>query len=255
MLKNIFIMLSPRTPIQDPGNTYMPNPRKISGKSNFWQSFFGIGISIIFFLIHSWSPLNAGKIDMDKIIITSNRASCKKDPHNPNLLIFQYLDNVRVKMFRGSTITADTLEVAFNAKEVVKTNNVPATNKKNPETETPTLNNFKHIIFKQHVCVHHKNRKLFADTAYVYPSTKKCMLDGNVKIEQTKKTKKDVPVIIQSSRADIDFFTDAISFSGSEKKPVRTVISLEGKQLFKKKNTVPQALVPPVNKEKIVCPK
>jgi len=160
---------------------------------------------------------------LEKIIITSTRALCKKDAKNPGLVIFQYLEDVRVKMFQDSLITADCLDIIFNEKEISKDDET--------KQNKPSLNSFKQIIFKNNVCVRHKHRKVFADTAHVYPAAQKCILEGNVRIEQTKKSKKDVPVVIKSSKAEIDFAADIVNFLGTPKKPVYTVINLEGQRL------------------------
>ena len=105
------------------------------------------------------------------------------------------------------------------------------------------LNNFKKITFKNNVCITNAHRKATADNAELFIENKKCILLGNVKIRQTKQKLSDIPVSIDSQRAEFSFDDKQISFSGSTKNPVSTTIVLDGhpamaykKDLNKKKS-------------------
>ena len=72
-----------------------------------------------------------------------------------------------------------------------------------------------------------------------YLQEQRCILEGHVKIWQRKTSPRDIPIAIQSNKAELKLLTEQISFLGSSEQPVCTTIVLEGHPALapkKKKN-------------------
>ncbi len=169
---------------------------------------------------------------LSKIIITSTNATCAKDTANKDLFVFQYRDNVRVEFADKSTVTSDLLDIVFDG-------NMHHNGPKNKKGTKSGLQNFKQITFKDHVCITNAQRKATANSARFYLKDQRCVLDGDVKIWQTKQTAHDIPVAIQSQQAELNLITGEVQLLGSTQKPVSTTIVLEGHPAinYKKKSS------------------
>ena len=183
----------------------------------------------IFFLIPlvSWAPLDAFSVHelFSKIIITSDQATCSKDHKNSGCFVFQYKKNVMVTFADKSTVSADFLEVVFDSK--MKKNTTHASKKKQHHN-TAELNNFKQITFKNNVRIKNAQRSAQADQALLHLQDQRCVLEGNVKIVQTKEKEDDVPVEIKSQKAELNMTTGEVNFLGTSLDPVHTTVLLEG---------------------------
>ncbi|MBD3273399.1 hypothetical protein GF385_03570 [Candidatus Dependentiae bacterium] len=163
------------------------------------------------------------KNPFSEIKITSKRAVCQKDKANKSVFNFTYIDNVEINFADGSFAKADKLSIKINTKKI---NN----NEKN-KTE-----NIKKITLNKNVFLKRENRIIKTDKAEIFPTTKICKLSGNIKIEQTKKSEKDLPIITECQNAHLDLVTEKINFFGNKNKPVNSIIKLEGHPgLVKKK--------------------
>lgn len=178
---------------------------------------------------------------LSKIVITSTNATCAKNPSSQGSFIFTYQDNVHVTFADQSTVTAESLEIIINGKIKDKKN---AQEEESTITKQPSLSNFKQIIFKENVCFTSVNRKATAQTAHFYLQDQYCILEGNVKIWQAKSSPKDVPITLESQKAELHLATGQLKMLGSAQKPVSTTILLEGhpalqkrEKKSKKKNT------------------
>ena len=89
------------------------------------------------------------------------------------------------------------------------------------------MSNVKKITFKNSVCISNKNRIASANSAIINLLENTCLLDGNVKIKQTKNKQNDVPLDVESSQALINLKTSEIILQGSQQTPVSTVIELD----------------------------
>lgn len=178
---------------------------------------------------------------LSKIVITSHKAICQKDPINAQLFMFNYLGNVKVVFADNSTITADSLEVLFDGKAIEKTIKTDptqtTTQHKNSRTHTnTTLSQFKKIIFKNNVDLINQNRTFSAQKAELNLIENNCKLEGNVCIAQQKASPKDLPISIESQEAMINLTTNEITFQGSYATPVSTTISLNEYEPLQKKS-------------------
>lgn len=167
---------------------------------------------------------------LSKIVITSTNATCVKDPARPGSFVFTYQDNVHVTFADQSTVTADALEIVFDGKQKDKPAQVTVV----PHKES-SLSSFKQIMFKQNVCFTSAHRKATADKANFYLKDQRCVLEGNVKIWQAKASPKDVPITIDSQKAEVQLATGQLKLIGSVQKPVSTTIVLEGHPALQKK--------------------
>lgn len=157
-----------------------------------------------------------------KITITSDTATCKalktsteNSPKKaPEKFALDYQKNVRVTFADQSSITSDTLHIDFDGS--------------NHEAKGKILNNFKKITFTNNVCITNAQRTVTAQSADLFLETKKCILQGDVKIRQTKEKPSDIPVSIDSQRAEFSFTDKEILLSGSSSCPVSTTIILDG---------------------------
>ncbi|MFH1832031.1 MAG: LPS export ABC transporter periplasmic protein LptC [bacterium] len=197
-----------------------------------------------------FSQIMSAPLPWSKIIITSNTAQCKPQKGSKSLFAFTYKDNVHVAFVDDSKITSDILEIIFDSKKPT----VPAMthptiirpiitpNAFTPKTKTLDSNNkntemarFKSIIFKNNVQFNHINHHARADQAQLFPEQQLCKLSGNVIITQIKNKEKDVPVIIKTNVATINLVTQEVQLEGDCKKPVTTIIELNGPSGLEKK--------------------
>ena len=165
---------------------------------------------------------------LSKVIVTSDKAICKKNPTNPKEFIFTYQQNVNVSFADGSKVTSTELEIAIDS-----TND--SLTKKTLDSKTATKpqlkdaqSHFKKITFKGDVFLTNLNRCAKSNEAEINLKNNLCTLRGNVKIWQNKIIPKDIPASIESTEAILNFKTEEISFSGNTKQPVSTTINLEG---------------------------
>lgn len=175
--------------------------------------------------------LAAGNTDpLSKIVITSTNATCVKNPEQTGSFVFTYQDNVHVTFADQSTVTADSLEIVFDGKHKDSTelaNILPQ--------KKSSLSNFKHITFKNNVCFTSAQRRATANKANFYLQDQRCILEGNVKIWQAKTSPKDVPIAIDSQKAELQLATGQLKLLGTIQKPVSTTIVLEGHPALQKK--------------------
>lgn len=177
-------------------------------------------ITFAFFLCAAYLPLHSSSPTIfSKIIITSNQATCKKDPSRRSHFIFSYINNVVVKLTDGSTIEADKLHVLFD--------NPISKNSKKPSRLSHMPNHIHTIHCCGHVQITRKQHAITADNGMFDIPTNTCLLEGNVIIKQTKVKKSDIPVTIQSQRAKLDLTTMETLLEGSETDPVSTCFMFE----------------------------
>lgn len=191
---------------------------------------FKFFITIHVLLFFNLKPNN--QVDpFSEIKITSNRAVCQKDKNNKSLFDFTYIDDVLVIFADGSSANAEKMSIKINTNKVnkskIKSNTV---NNKSPNN----LNNIKKITLSKNIFFKNENRKIKADKAKIYPETKICKLYGNIRIEQTKQNKKDIPIITECQNATLNLVTKKISFLGNKNNPIRTIIKLESHPVTKK---------------------
>lgn len=184
---------------------------------------------IFFLIVITWVNNALATIDpLSKITITSERAICSKSIKHPGYFVFLYKNNVCATLADQSMVTADTLKVVFNAKGMGSNQKIDINHSQAPSP-------FKQIIFKNNVCITNAQRKATARTATVHLAKKQCVLEGDVKIFQTKQQPKDIPVVIASSKASLSLDTGQLELFGDKQKPVHTTIILEGHPSFDKK--------------------
>ncbi|KKQ33497.1 MAG: hypothetical protein US49_C0001G0177 [candidate division TM6 bacterium GW2011_GWF2_37_49] len=192
--------------------------------------------SIVFVIFLFFTPIVA--IDpFSKILITSEKAVCKKDDSAKNVFLFNYLGNVVVTLADGSKITAKSLEITLDGKGIKVFDGAaskPFKHKKGKHKNKSDKNtsHVKKIIFKNNVKIFNNNRQASSDSAEIDMQENTCKLIGNVKIIQNKTSeKKDIPLNIQSSCALINLKTSEITLLGSSKDPVSTIVEL-GKEIL-----------------------
>lgn len=187
-----------------------------------------------------------GAIDpFSHIKITSNKAVCQKTQDDSHAFTFNYLENVNVLLADGSRITADSLEIILDTASVKLFNESDKPSKKkakNKATESKqnSLSHIKQITFKNNVQISNQNRRAQSDSAVINLLDSTCLLEGNVKIKQTKEAQNDIPIDVQSTQALINLKTSQVTLLGSSQEPVSTIIelnrnvmSLKNKQLKK----------------------
>lgn len=185
---------------------------------------------ILFVVILFFTPLIA--VDpFSRILITSDKAVCKKDASIKNIFIFNYLGNVVVTLADGSKVTSKLLEVTLDGKgiKVFDNSNTSPKHKKikHKNEEANSSSHVKKIIFKNNVKIFNNNRQASSDSAEIDMRENTCKLVGNVKIIQNKTNeKKDIPLNIQSNCAVINLKTSEITLLGSSKDPVSTIVEL-----------------------------
>ncbi len=175
------------------------------------------------------------KVDpLSKIVITSTSAQCVRDDKKQGNFILTYQGDVHVTFADQSTVTAETLKIVLDGKQGKK---IAAPGDKKPveKQQKDVLSNFKQITFKKNVHVVSGQRKAVADMAHFYLPQQRCVLEGNVKIWQTKQKPDDVPVAVQSQKAELFLQTGAFNFIGTAKVPVNTTIVLEDHPALKNK--------------------
>ena len=194
-------------------------------------------LAIILCLIFSLSSISAKSDPFSKVIITSNRATCKKGLAMPHTLIFNYLDNVSVIFADQSTVKADRLEILFET-------NAP---KKQPLLSSPNAilsknfaQHFKKIEFHNNVRIKNNQHSIKADKGLFNIIDNTCLLEGNVTIEQAKVKKSDIPVTVQSNRATFNLTTMETTLEGSNTQPVHTCFILENSDLKNKHSHSPR---------------
>jgi lipopolysaccharide export system protein LptA len=155
---------------------------------------------------------------LSKIVVTSTDAVCAKDIQRPGIFRFQYRNNVRVHFADNSSITADFLEIILDSKKAAAHNG----------KLSPDISNFKQITFTGHVKLVSAQRKAEADAAHVFLIDQRVVLEGSVKIWQCKQKLSDIPVAIQSSRAELSLLSGQVHLFGDTLNPVSTTIVLRG---------------------------
>ncbi|MCK4265243.1 LPS export ABC transporter periplasmic protein LptC [Candidatus Babeliales bacterium] len=165
---------------------------------------------------------------MSKITICSKSAICSQNKEKKELKI-NYKDNVVVTLADNTTIKSNVLEILLESSSL--------------STIKPDLNSaadssqIKKVAFNGSVAVQQQNRKLFADSANIYPQQKQCKLSGNVKIQQTKKLDTDIPLTTRANVATLDLNTNELVLLGNQNTPVSTVINIDNHPLVKKLST------------------
>ena len=178
----------------------------------------------------SISVATAATNPLSKIVITSTNATCVKDQSNQGSFLFTYHDNVRVTFADQSTVTSDSLEIIIDSKQQ------PKPDESNAEAHKPSsLSHFKRISFNNNVCFTSAHRTATAQTAYFYLHDQRCILEGNVKISQTKRNPKDVPITIDSQKAELNLATNQLTMHGTQQQPVSTTILLTGHPALQKR--------------------
>ncbi len=158
---------------------------------------------------------------LSKIVVTSTDALCTKNSGKLGLYTFQYRNNVHVTFADQSTITADFLEIVLDTKKADTHKSMQA----------PDLNNFKQITLTGNVRITSTHRKASADTARVFLTDQRVVLEGNVKIWQTKQKAHDIPVVIESSKAELSLRSGQAHLLGNAVTPVSTTIVLRDQLL------------------------
>ncbi len=153
---------------------------------------------------------------LSKIVVTSTDAICTKNPGKSGLYTFQYRHNVHITFADQSTIAADFLEIVLDTKKTGAHKNI----------QTPDINNFKQITLTGNVRLVSTHRKASADTARVFLTDQRVVLDGNVKIWQSKQKARDIPVVIESSKAELSLLSGQAHLLGDALTPVSTTIVL-----------------------------
>ena len=195
---------------------------------------------ILIFIYSIACSLNA--IDpFSHIKITSNKAVCEKAKDDSHTFTFNYLEKVNVILADGSQITSESLEIILDNKSVKilddsgKKHEGKKREAKSKEKKPSDLSHIKQITFKKNVQISNQNRRAHADSAIINLFDNSCLLDGNVKIKQTKVTQNDVPVDIQSTQALINLKTSQVTLLGSSQEPVSTIIELNKNVMPSKK--------------------
>jgi len=168
---------------------------------------------------------------LSKIIITSDKAVCKKISKTKNEFLFTYQDNVKVVFADKSEITSKSLEILIDGSKVNK-----KSAEKDVKKELKSSSHFKTIVFKGTVNLKNLNRYAVADEMEITLPSNICTLKGHVKIWQTKLVPKDMPATIESNLAVINLTTEELTFTGSTESPVCTVIDLEGHPAMQSNN-------------------
>jgi lipopolysaccharide export system protein LptA len=155
---------------------------------------------------------------LSKIVVTSTDAVCEKDAHHPGIFTFRYRNNVHVDFADNSSITADFLEIVLDAKKA----------NASQHQQSPDISNFKQVTLRGHVKLINAQRKAMSDQAHVFLAEQRVVLEGNVKIWQHKQKTSDIPVAIQSSKAELSLLSGQVHLLGDALHPVSTTIVLRG---------------------------
>ena len=163
-----------------------------------------------------------------KVIITSKRATCKKNSALPQTLAFNYLDNVIVTFADQSTVKADTLEIIFDdiTQQKKKSQKLPA-----PHGAKNFKDHFKKVEFRNNVRINRAQHSIAADKGLFNVADNTCRLEGNVIIKQAKTKDSDIPVTVQSNRATLNLATMETVLEGSDAQPVHTCFMFEESSL------------------------
>lgn len=172
---------------------------------------------------------------LSKIIVTSEKAVCKKNPKAPNEFVFTYQQKVNVSFADGSKVTSNELEISIDGSNDSLTKKMLTPKTQSEPKLKDAQSRFKKITFKGNVFLTNLNRCAKSDEAEINLQSNLCILRGNVKIWQNKVIPKDIPASIESSEAILNFKSEEINFSGSTEQPVSTIINLEGHPSFQKK--------------------
>ena len=178
----------------------------------------------IFFLILLTSPISifANTDPFKKITVTSKSATFQKENKNSQLFRLSYKDNVNVTFADQTKITADELDILVEAK------NIHDQDQKNTSSGRGASSGVKQVLFKKNVCLKRVNQTVWADEIKLFVQDKTCKILGNVKIEQKKKSKKDIPVTTECEEAFLKWDAQEVTLRGSSSKPVSTTIELVG---------------------------
>jgi len=187
------------------------------------------------------------RVPFEKITVTSSSALFSRDTKDPSRFCLHYTGNVFVTLADGTTIESESLKIFLHT-SVARTSAVHTSSKKTSDEK-----NIEKIFFSSRagqgkpgshvsrVRVNRENRKLQADTLEIVVAKKLCLLEGNVKVEQIKKSKQDIPGVTRCHRAKFWWDRDEIEFAGSSEKPVETTIIFDRKfRSFKKHTSVPK---------------
>jgi lipopolysaccharide export system protein LptA len=200
--------------------------------------FFPYAIFLLLFFTCSGTVHHHKSIDpLSKIVVTSTDAVCTKSKDMAGQFVFQYRNDVHVTFADNSTITSDFLEIVFKMPDV----HGKSSSSKDALQQPPLssgVKNFKKVTFKGHVCLKNAQRKAVADTAHVFLEDQRCVLDGNVKIWQYKQRPSDIPVAIQSSRAELSLLSGEARLLGTTQNPVSTTIVLRDHPALQHKKKV-----------------
>ena len=153
------------------------------------------------------------KDPFSKITVKSQRALLSKSKNDSSRFCLQYKTNVSVTLADSTTVSSDILDVFVNTK-------------KDKEEGTSDVEK---IVFKDRVKMNRENRHIKADMVEIFAQEKRCMLKGNVVVEQKNDGKKSVPVVTRCEQAQFFWGKDEVELVGSETKPVCTKIELGGR--------------------------
>lgn len=166
---------------------------------------------VVFLLV----PVACLAVDpFSKITVKSCSATFQKKKDATGIFCLKYKKNVHVTFADDTTISSDFLDVFVKNKKM----------KKLDEKAKPELDR---VVFKDNVKVNRKNQKVQADKVEVFVEKKLCKLEGNVKVEQFKQDKKDIPIVAECEKAYIHWEDDEITLEGDDENPVSTTIELD----------------------------
>lgn len=172
-----------------------------------------------------------GSLPFSKLTITSNEVECSPSSENKNLLSIVYKGNVQVLLADGSTISAKEMTaLVYQSK---KKNKSLLRAKKQQKGFIPSA--IEKISLKGGVCVNSVHDTIRAQRAEVAAKNGTCTLYDDVSVTHKKKDDRDIPLTLHGNKARFDFETKKITFFGSDKKPITTVINLSD---IKKKRRV-----------------
>jgi len=185
----------------------------------------------IFFFTLLISPLSifANTDPFKKITVTSRTATFQKENKNSQLFRLRYHDNVDVTFADQTKITADELDILVEAK------NLKGQDSGSTNSDPVAGSGVKSVLFKKNVCLKRINQTVWADEIKLFVQDKTCKILGNVKIEQKKKSKKDIPVTTECEEAFLKWDAQEVTLRGSSSKPVSTTIELAGLLNVRKK--------------------
>ncbi|MCK4517352.1 hypothetical protein KAT92_01120 [Candidatus Babeliales bacterium] len=185
----------------------------------------------IFFLTFLISPLSvfANTDPFKKITVMSKSAILQKENKDSQLFRLRYKDNVSVTFADQTEITSDELDILVEAK------NLKGQDKVKASSDPVAGSGVKQVLFKKNVCLKRINQTVWADEIKLFVQDKTCKILGNVKIEQKKASKKDIPVTTECEEAFLKWDAQEVTLRGSSSKPVSTTIELAGLLNVRKK--------------------